>query len=455
MSDEVTGGRVRVCVTPHDLTTSKKPKQLPIATSSLSQTTSLLEIPCLHWFQSPCISPPFAINILPHTLTEPIHSRLGCELWELTAEGGRKSFFVHKDLLTSQSALLRSKVDASTNERKLDLQSWDAETVGHFVNFLYLHTYGTVKPEPLSEDGDTASDGTTTESRVHTPDTVRSDDTIQPEASAEQSEARPLTPLLKLWDPSEPVENEGAHHRTTTRDEESDYFFNFHPDTHHYQETLLAHARVYSLAQSLAVDALCSMAYNRLLSILGNFAPVVPGSRVAVEIVELLRYVYQNTRGAADVMRKLVSQFAALNFTAVQRTVEIEGLLIADGRVAAGMMHKVCRRLVASEDERDRYRDMAANLEHVVQKLRVENENCLALKGRNATLETALKDLKLTGKKQQEMLSEMTRKFAVSEKEKDTYKKEAEKARADLRKPVKAAASAAGPSFIFTVPRAV
>lgn len=318
---------------------------------------------------------------------------------------------MHKNLVTAQSALLRTKLNRAAAEQKLDLQSWDAETVGHFVNFLYLHTYGTVRPEPLSPGTDpsdgTASEATNTESRVHTPDTVRSDETIQQNSSLDRTTPRPLTPVNALWDSTDDGDDDESEYRgLTARTEEFLYCVNYPHETHSYRNTFLAHARLYFLAQSQDIDVLRRMAYNRLLLILGNIGPITPDSRVVVDILELLSYVSNNTEGKDDGMRNLVTQFAALNFHALQGKEEMSDLVRWDSQFAVDMMEKVRRRLVASEDERDRYRGISTSLEHVAEELRAEQENCTALKGRNASLE---KDLKDTKRNQQEIISGMTR----------------------------------------------
>lgn len=361
-----------------------------------------------------------------HTLIELIYSRLGSEILELVTDGGRKSSFVHKNLVTAQSALLRTKLNGAAAEQKLDLQSWDAKTVGHFVNFLYLHTYGTVKPEPLSPGTDlsdgTASEATNTESRVHTPDTVRSDETIQPDASLDRPIPRPLTPVHALWDSTDDANDESEYCSSTARKEESLYCVNYPHETHSYRNTFLAHARLYSLAQSLDMDVLCRMAYNRLLHILGNIEPFTPGSPVVIDILELLSYVSNNTEGKDDGMRNLVTQFAALNFPALQGTEMMNDLVRWDSQFAVDMMEKVRRRLVASEDERDRYRGISTSLEHVTEKLRAEQENCTALKGRNASLENDLEDMRLAKRNQEQVTSDMTGRATAVDEDKDGAK---------------------------------
>lgn len=120
-----------------------------------------------------------------------------------------------------------------------------------------------------------------------------------------------------------------------------------------YGEVLLAHARVYSLAQNQKVEALQKLAYQRLLSTLLSIGLVEPGSQVAVDFIDLLRYVYSHTISSGrseEPLQNIVSQFAALNFPALESRDEMAGLIREGGKLASDLMGKVCKRLVNSED---------------------------------------------------------------------------------------------------------
>lgn len=137
-----------------------------------------------------------------------------------------------------------------------------------------------------------------------------------------------------------------------TRGEEShSYTDPSSQETRDYQDFLLTHARVYALAQSLSIEALQRMAYLLLLRILASLSPIVSGFSAADDTVVLLRYVYANTTGSREPMRELVSHFAALNFPALQCTNAMKELVGQGGELAMDLVDKVCRRLVASEDE--------------------------------------------------------------------------------------------------------
>ncbi|KAL0633680.1 hypothetical protein Q9L58_007403 [Maublancomyces gigas] len=293
-------------------------------------------------------------------MTTQLSDRLGSVILELTAGDGRKSFFVHKNLIVEQSAFLRSSIDATAVDRRYDLKSWDSDTVGYFVNFLYLHTYTTGGPEPLNPAAEsTASDTTGAHSRVHTPDTVFSGRTIQPGYSFGETGPRPLTPLENL----DQDDGSGACQDIA----EDSYYTSYPQETHDYHDVLFAHAKVYALAQYLHVDSLVSMAYQRLSIILAGLQPITPFPHTTRSVVELLRYVYTHTEETGDWMRKLVSQFTALNYPAVQGTAEME----ENG---------------GSEEELNKSQEIAAGNAPAGEELRAERAKVALLEDRNDTL---------------------------------------------------------------------
>lgn len=251
---------------------------------------------------------------------------------------------MHKNLLARPSEFLRT---TSTNafDGKLDLKSWDGETVGHFVDFLYLHAYDVRRPEPLCPTTDspegTVSDTTETESRSDTPDTIQADD------SRDSTFPRPLTPIHALIESFDAEDNDPASSLTV---EPGDAILDtLAIDEYHW--FLFAHAKVYALAQSLGIVGLQRMAYRSLAGILTSFEPVVEDSVLATSSIELMRYVYSKTHSAEDPMRNLVTQFGALNFPALQRMDGMKEVIRDGGELAVDLVEKVCRRLVVTEDE--------------------------------------------------------------------------------------------------------
>lgn len=268
------------------------------------------------------------------------HSLLGSEIIELIADDGRVTFIVHKSLLARQSEFLRTDT-TSTVDGKYDLQSWDGKTVGYFVDYLYLRAYNVQNPEPLypatSSPEGTVSDTTEALSRSDTPDT------IQGERSQDSTYPRALTPIQYLLD-SFDSEDHGGFPREDVNHGDS-------LATQDYRWVMFAHAKVYALAQSLGIDDLQRMAYRELAGVLAGFEPAVEGSVVATSSIEIMRYVYSKCHSAGDPMRNLVTQFAALNFPALQRMEGMKEVLGGGGELAVDLFEKLCRRLVATEGQ--------------------------------------------------------------------------------------------------------
>lgn len=253
------------------------------------------------------------------------------------------SFIVHKSLLARQSEFLRTDTNTAV-DGKYDLQSWDGKTVGYFVDYLYLGAYNVQNQEPLypatSSPEGTVSDTTEALSRSDTPDTVQAD------RSPDLTYPRALTPIQYLLDSFDAEDHRGAGGFPR---EDIDHADSLAPQD--YRWVMFAHAKVYALAQSLGIDDLQRMAYRELAGVLAGFEPAVEGSVVATSSIEIMRYVYSKCHSAGDPMRNLVTQFAALNFPALQRMDGMKEVLGGGGELAVDLFEKLCRRLVATEDQ--------------------------------------------------------------------------------------------------------
>lgn len=262
------------------------------------------------------------------------------EVFELTAQSGERRIFVHGDILASQSEPFRKIVTGhwrESTERKIDLTDWDGDTVTRFVDFLYTGNYrypdpkpithgenpdpGRISPFPLSFDLDTSL-GT-------------------PEDRSSSAPYRPLTPfdrcLSRVW------LHEKEDGLTDAKRLEL-----YEPARYNYKEVLLVHAKVYVLAQYKDVDVLRKLALKRLFLTLLRIKSIQPGSHEAGNIIDLLSYVYSETdalESSEEPLRKIVSQFAALNILALQAENKMAKLIGDGGDIATDLMAKVCRRL--------------------------------------------------------------------------------------------------------------
>lgn len=228
------------------------------------------------------------------------------------------------------------------------------------MEFLYVGHYQTPSPTqpPDIESESIISEDGTYQQGIDTPTTSQS---VRPgmaqcdNAGVTLSDLitspvgpRPLTPLWRFG-----LEHRNHSNPFTERDSlEVLGLRSCNPAMCGYGEVLLAHAKVYSLAQNQEVEALRKLACRRLLSTLLSIGEVEPDCQVVVDLIDLLRYVYSHTvpsESSEEPLQNIVSQFAALNFPALQSRDEMTGLMQEGGKLASDLMKKVCKRLVSSE----------------------------------------------------------------------------------------------------------
>lgn len=246
------------------------------------------------------------------------------EVLELVANDDQR-FFVHKAILTSQSTSIEIP-----SERTIDLGDWDSDTVARLVEFLYCRNYDYPDPAPLGPHAE--------HSLSEPPPPIQV-------ASEATDHRRPLTPLpdclgsTLLLDEA-PRTDEQRLHR-------------FHPSDYDFGGILQAHAKVYALASSKSIVPLQTLALRRLLLILVRLHPLQPKSRTVKDIVDFASVVYESKLSvntgylvrAEEPLRKLTSQFIALNFVAFQSEPRAVEVIVDGGELVKDVMAKVCRRL--------------------------------------------------------------------------------------------------------------
>lgn len=126
----------------------------------------------------------------------------------------------------------------------------------------------------------------------------------------------------------------------------------FEPSQYDYREALLSHAKVYALAHYKSVNLLRALALKHLITTLSRISPVQPNSHIISNVIDLVNYVYSHTDALAnseEPLRRLVSQFSALNFTALYTKDEMAEFISEGGDFVKDLMSKVNRRLRVAE----------------------------------------------------------------------------------------------------------
>lgn len=270
---------------------------------------------------------------------------MASDIIELIAKG-QSRLLVHKDILASQSQPFRNAVTGvwkESVERKINLEDWDKETVGRLVEFLYTGNYSYPDPEPILPRQQISV--VLDRDRSPNQQSPRTSKPMQSQSSGSDSPSdrgRPLTPLDQCLPRSPPVNQNTDAERLEC----------FAPDQHDYKSALLSHSTVYALARYKAVDSLQVLALRRLMMTLSSISPIRPDSRLPSGVIDLVKYVYSHTdalNSSEEPLRRLISQFAALNFPALQTGVEFAELMSEGGDFVNDLMVKVSRRLVAAE----------------------------------------------------------------------------------------------------------
>ena len=248
-------------------------------------------------------------------------------VFQINAEKGTRTFYVHGDVLSQNSQPFRVIVDGNWEEsvkREINLDEWDADTVGRMIDYLYSKDYtwqknGKLKPAPV----------VVSEKSPSVEDSFRAE--------------RPLTPLAGL------MEYGGTSYLSY-----NSWVLDHFGKEEGFGELLLMHAKVYALANYWAIEGLSDMALDRLLRTLQalQFAACVPEQ--TGYIVELVSYIYENTcsrfgNKEQEPMRRMVTRFIAMGFTKLNSEGEISELMGTCGDFARDLSSDLTRRIKLAE----------------------------------------------------------------------------------------------------------
>jgi hypothetical protein len=301
---------------------------------------------------------------------------------------------------------LRALVDESWKESRENIIDWshtDTATIKRFLTFLYAGDYEVPHPVPLdnSTTTDSAQEGAASDTAISEelgepteesaeepepeppeeepveepaeelapePEPEDPEDTVcLQKALIESFETRPLTPISKCLNIESPVE---AYKTAAGMFEDASFPY----ANHYYLGPLLAHARVYSFAQYHLLPSLRTIALQRLTQVLRRMD--CSETHAIHEISELIRFVYDHTSTTGtdeEPLRKLVSHFAAINYTCLMKG-EFEEQICQVGDFAVDLGRRVRRRLLASGESTRALEQEIDDLETQIHKLKVQAE---------------------------------------------------------------------------------
>lgn len=227
-----------------------------------------------------------------------VPSSLSSELVQIRAAKGSASFTVHKDILIAQSTLFESAVPGVSTQWLVDLPQWGGETVARVLEFLYRGRYAYPDPSRRLPD---------------------SKPVVTLSVGGEEARSSP---------PGEEPDGATDEHVETARER----LPRFDPTVHNYAEALLAHVQVYKLAQTGSISRLLPLALKHISDTLSCFSePSLRSTPLLVHtVIYLARYMYNNI-SEPGAHRKLLAQFIARNFAALNTTSSLRDLLAEGG----------------------------------------------------------------------------------------------------------------------------
>ena len=289
---------------------------------------------------------PIIMTYIKHLLSGPI--------FEVQTLSDDKTFHVHAVIL-AQSETFKAITYSGWKEgveRRFVLDDWDVSSVEALVEYLYTNDFSWPLPQFwLAKDF--AKDDMEVQTKTplpvshlrHPPDGPR--DKIHGVTGVV-----PLTPLLGQDLP-----------RDTSMDEEcwqisfQKWIMIFQTFPNPLSEdsrsslalTLLAHVKIYCLADYTLLPNLKALAFHRIRTILVAIQRLAPLSAIG-PLTSVISFVYANTsvpREGEEPLRKLISTFIAIEFQNfdVGDEIELRGFLERDGEFVVDLWNKVRRKM--------------------------------------------------------------------------------------------------------------
>ncbi len=290
---------------------------------------------------------------------------------------------VHRGLISRCSEPLEAMMENGMQESQsgsAPLQDVDRATFGRFVEFVYTGDYNPARPVPLNEsvDGSTHGDGAGGVESAAFDATEEVDDIghssssrrrckhgrpsrkacqkckrlrfiQQPSNEAATASLDIQLETVELEWPEEPTEvhylPSGTIAVVTSSPLPTNSMFGLDNDwSLDYLPVFMSHAQLYVFAEKYAVDTLVRLTARRLEEALSEFRCSASPS---TSIVTLVKYIYETAPDHGDgeeVLWTIVTNFAANNLHALQRSDEFQDLLAEGGAFPGALFGKVCVR---------------------------------------------------------------------------------------------------------------
>ena len=295
-------------------------------------------------------------------------------IFEILAGPHHTSFLAHANIL-EKSETLRAVVQGKWKdsiEHKIVLEDWDPQTISRLLEWLYTGDYESPFPAKSSHPQTKVMEVEIPEvpmpSNPDVKETARCTFPFSFGITPKESESAkgskcPPTPLANIYfkkaDPEIVTSRSEAFKQWAAKFTKTPCYIKF-------EATLLAHAKLYALADYMLLPTLQAQAFQRLKDLLGFISANIytppsvvlhlfRGQAVVDDILTLVRHVYANTTGLVsegEPLRELISTFVAQHHDQFEDD-KGEGLkLMGQGGDFPGDLHdKVRRNELALKEE--------------------------------------------------------------------------------------------------------
>ena len=210
-------------------------------------------------------------------------------------------FIAHASVLEQSDnlkAVIRGEWKDSL-ERKIVLEDWDAASVGRMLQWLYTGDYNAPNPKVPSSF---------VENHHQVPKSAAA-------AKHPKYSTRALTPFANLRFSMLPLPAK------RTESEKCETWMQKFGDARYdmdYEPTLLAHAKLYVLANYMLLPGLQAFTFERLHNLLSTMSPIEMDKPVMSNLVNLIEYIQATTTRPDDgeePLHRLITTFIAYNFS--------------------------------------------------------------------------------------------------------------------------------------------
>ena len=295
-----------------------------------------------------------------------VSSGFASKIIEITAGESKTKLYAHAAYLC-KSEKMKALIEGDWKDKEtVVLSDWDEDTVKRLLEWLYLDSYSSPPPRTLATVDKGATPTDSTKASVEGHDRHSGDGhplslsvTTSHDPSAEIAAFLNKSKTIRSFDDLLQIHQAPLAPRVSCIDCFSRWkkavstLPSFDKFKVNYGPTLMAHARLYALANYMMLPGLKHLALEHLQDCLLYLGELPSECPVLKDLASLVRYVYDNTHATAkseEPLRFFLTSYISLNFV-TWRGVEVDRLMEEGGDFAIDIARTLSRGLEVLETE--------------------------------------------------------------------------------------------------------